>query len=170
MKVPALVFSVLLAAGISIAQMPLLPDCAQSCATDALTKGIGNCGTDPKCICENKGFLDSIACCVEDRCDEAGKSSAITYATALCAANDVHDIPTTISCSTGAKPTTTTTSTPTGSGTAAADSSTITSAASSSGTDEPAPSTSTSGNHGPRQTAAAGLGAIGGIVAAVAML
>jgi hypothetical protein len=50
------------------------------CATKFLNSGIGNCGNDIKCICENKEFLNGIACCLTDVCDEKEQSQAIDYA------------------------------------------------------------------------------------------
>ena len=92
----------------------------------------------------------------------------------LCKAFGVSDLPTTVACSTasGAASTTaasasasttgSTTGAATGAGTSSAPTGTASNAAQT--------STSQSTNFGPRPTAAAGLGAIGGIIAAVALL
>ena len=88
----------------------------------------------------------------------------------LCKAFGVSDLPTTVACSTasGAASTTaasasaSTTGAATGAGTSSAPTGTASNAAQT--------STSQSTNFGPRPTAAAGLGAIGGIMAAVVLL
>ncbi|KAK5652076.1 hypothetical protein OQA88_10852 [Cercophora sp. LCS_1] len=154
MKVPALLASLALAT-FAVAQ---LPTCAQSCADSYLRDGIGNCGLDPACICGSKEFISGISCCLADKCEAADQTSAINFASAFCAANSVTTLPTTVVCASTAAPASNTasatpsgsaaTTTPTGTGTALG---------------------TTSGNYGPRQTAA-GLGAVGGIIAAVAML
>ncbi|AEO67114.1 uncharacterized protein THITE_2115931 [Thermothielavioides terrestris NRRL 8126] len=162
MKAPA-VLAALSLAGAAVAQLDQLPSCAKSCADKFLQGGIGNCGTDPKCICSDKSFLGSIACCLAGVCDPPSQSSAVSVAISLCSAFQVTDLPTAVSCSTTA-PASTTTGAP---ATTTTGSSTPTATGSVSPATN-APSTST--NFGPRATAAAGLGALGGFVAAVAML
>ncbi|KAM7189535.1 hypothetical protein V8F33_010013 [Rhypophila sp. PSN 637] len=160
-----------------------LPDCAKSCADGFLRNGIGNCGSDVKCICADKNFLGDIACCLKGTCPDAEQTSAVAYASTLCVAFGVTDLPTAVSCAasstskpasntaapTNAAPTPTATggdaSSPTGEDTPTA-----------TGGNTPTPnaagttSTTATGNYGPRQTAQAGLGAIGGIIAAAMML
>ncbi|KAK4241965.1 hypothetical protein C8A03DRAFT_29860 [Achaetomium macrosporum] len=162
MKVTAALVSLALA-GAAVAQE--LPSCAQSCANQFLTGGIGNCGSDPKCICADKGFLGSIACCLTGVCDQAAQSSAVSYAASLCSAFGVTDLPTAVSCTSTAAATTTGSASGTSSG-SSSPTQTSTGTAASAATNSP----NTSSNLGPRPTAAAGLGAIGGIVAAVALL
>ncbi|KAK3306541.1 uncharacterized protein B0T15DRAFT_492079 [Chaetomium strumarium] len=163
MKVTAALVSLGLASA-AFAQQQTLPKCAQSCADKFLTGGIGNCGSDPKCICADKGFLGGIACCLVDVCDAPAQSSAVAFAASLCNGFGVTDLPTAVSCTSTAASTTTGSASTTGSGSTSA-TQTGTGAASAATN-----SASTSNNLGPRPTAAAGLGAIGGIVAAVALL
>ncbi|KAL2021319.1 hypothetical protein VTK56DRAFT_7290 [Thermocarpiscus australiensis] len=182
MKVPAVLLSLALA-GTAAAQSPQLPPCAQGCANKFLSGGIGNCGTDPACICGDKSFIGDIACCLAGVCDPPQQSSAVAYAASLCSAFGVTTLPSTVSCSTSAPAATTTSGGASGSavtttsggasGSAAATGPTTSAETTPTSTVAPAANTATtttSGNYGPRQTAAAGLGAIGGIMAAVALL
>ncbi|KAK4161566.1 hypothetical protein QBC43DRAFT_268449 [Cladorrhinum sp. PSN259] len=184
MKVPAVLLSLALATSVAAQGSPTLPPCAQKCADQYLKGGIGNCGSDPKCICENSSFIDSIACCLVGVCDSPAQTSAIVFAVSLCSAFGVTTLPTTVSCST-AKPTGAQTSTKTSATTTAGGNSpsagasnsgsssgaaTPTPTGSANGGSSPQSSSSQSTNFGPRPTAAAGLGAIGGIVAAMALL
>lgn len=52
---------------------------------------------DVKCICSNNNFLDGIACCLEDACDEEGKNAAVKYAQQICSAAGV-DVPDEVVC------------------------------------------------------------------------
>ncbi|KAM7216944.1 hypothetical protein V8F06_007707 [Rhypophila decipiens] len=152
-----------------------LPDCAKSCADGFLRNGIGSCGTDVKCICEDKNFLGDIACCLKGTCPDAEQTSAVAYASTLCVAFGVTDLPTAVSCaaSSTSKPASNTASptdaapTPTATG-----EDTPTATGGNTATPNAAGTTSTTatGNYGPRQTAQAGLGAIGGIIAAAMIL
>ncbi|KAG7288106.1 hypothetical protein NEMBOFW57_007629 [Staphylotrichum longicolle] len=188
MKVPAALLTLAMA-GAAVAQGgPSLPTCAQSCADKFLTGGIGNCGSDPKCICSDKDFLGSIACCLVGVCDAPSQSSAVAFAASLCRGFGVTDLPTAVACSTatggaatGAAATTTpasasstessaASSAVTGSGSSSGSAPTNTAGTSQAPAATAAQSTSKSTNYGPRPTAAAGLGAIGGIMAAVALL
>ncbi|EPE07044.1 extracellular membrane protein [Ophiostoma piceae UAMH 11346] len=83
--------AVLVFAGLAAAQFSQLPTCAQSCANTYLQKGIGNCGVDVKCICSDSDFLGGIACCLAQPggCDTADQSSAVVFASQLCAAQGV---------------------------------------------------------------------------------
>ncbi|KAM7207154.1 hypothetical protein V8F20_002420 [Naviculisporaceae sp. PSN 640] len=139
-----------------------LPPCAQSCADGFLKDGIGNCGTEVKCICENKNFLGDIACCLEGKCNDLDKSSAVAYASRICVAFAVTDLPSVVSC--------TATPTATGTGTSSNTAAPTTGGPAPTATPNAATTTTPSGNYGPRQTAQAGLGAIGGIIAAAVML
>ncbi|KAK1831913.1 hypothetical protein QBC39DRAFT_350485 [Podospora conica] len=156
MKVVASLVTLALAAG-AIAQS--MPDCAKPCVDKLMINGVGDCGTDPKCICADKSFLGSISCCVLDECDTAGQNSAIVFAADFCSRAGVTGLPTTVACATAGA-----TGAPTGTAGQTTAAATTPPTGAGAGT---APSTST--NFGPRQTAA-GLGAIGGIVAVVAML
>ncbi|CAK7563667.1 MAG: hypothetical protein SEPTF4163_001540 [Sporothrix epigloea] len=93
-------FAILALAGLAVAQFNQLPTCAQSCANKFLTGGIGNCGSDAKCICSDKDFLSDIACCLAapGACDPADQSSAVGFASQLCAAQGVTGLPSVVSC------------------------------------------------------------------------
>ncbi|KAK3900270.1 hypothetical protein C8A05DRAFT_36107 [Staphylotrichum tortipilum] len=184
MKVPTALLALTLAS-IAAAQTPELPKCAQSCADKFLRGGIGNCGSDPACICANKDFLGSIACCLAGVCDGPSQTQAVGFAANLCKGFGVTDLPTAVACSTasntGAATTGSSSSSAAAATTAASSSSSAatgtSSAASSSGSSASssgtaaAASTNKSTNVGPRPTAAAvGLGVMGGVIAAVAML
>ncbi|KAK4041391.1 hypothetical protein C8A01DRAFT_45453 [Parachaetomium inaequale] len=166
MKVPVALLS-LAFAGAVVAQDGLgLPKCAESCATSFLNGGIGDCGRDVECICKNKSFLGEIACCLAGDCSADDQTTAVSVAANLCKAFGVTDLPTTVACSTASGTASTTaasaSASATDSGTSSAPTGTANNAAQS--------TTSQSTNFGPRPTAAAGLGAIGGIMAAVALL
>jgi len=177
MKVPAVLLSLALATAVAAQGNPDLPPCAQKCADQYLRGGIGNCGSDPKCICSNSSFIDSIACCLIGVCDAPAQTQAVVYASSLCSAFGVTTLPTAVNCPTasptGAKTTsaTTTGSGPAPTGSATNSETTAAPTGSASGGSDSSPQTSSqSTNFGPRPTAAAGLGAIGGIVAALALL
>ncbi|KAK3943272.1 hypothetical protein QBC46DRAFT_378003 [Diplogelasinospora grovesii] len=183
MKVPAVLLSLAGLASVAVAQAPTLPNCAQGCANQFLGSGIGNCGTNPACICADKDFISGISCCLASACNQADQSSAIDFASRFCGANGVTTLPTTVVCaSTAASAAATTTASSESAAattTASSESASATATGSSSGasatnasaSSTAAPGSSSSHNAGPRPTAAAGaLGAIGGIVAAVAML
>ncbi|KAK4140369.1 uncharacterized protein C8A04DRAFT_39967 [Dichotomopilus funicola] len=170
-------FLTLALAGSSLVAAQLgLPDCAQNCANSFLQGGIGNCGRDVECICRDKSFLGEIACCLAGDCNEADQKQAVAAAANICKAVGVNDLPTAVACSTGAGG-----ATSTGKSSAAATTTGSSSGTGSGATTTPAPTgtaggsgnnaSSSSTNYGPRQTAAAaGLGAVGGIMAAVALL
>ncbi|KAK3687618.1 hypothetical protein B0T22DRAFT_133804 [Podospora appendiculata] len=189
MKIPAILLSLALAS-VSVVAQDGLPDCAKACANTLLNSNVNGCGTDAACICKSGRFLSDIACCLVGACDAKDQSSAATFASGICALNDVTGLPTAVVCSTTASASattskaalTTTTAAPTT--TAATHSTAVTSSPSTStagsttgsesssaaATNAAASTTTTSKNLSPRHTAAAGLGAIGGIMAAVAML
>ncbi|KAL2120381.1 hypothetical protein VTJ04DRAFT_4408 [Mycothermus thermophilus] len=158
---------------------PQLPECAQNCASKFLEEGIGDCGREVKCICENKDFLDSIACCLVGVCDEEKQAQAVNFAAQLCKGFGVNDLPTSVACKTAAAPTATGDSTSTG-----GPAPTTTGAAGgdddeddedddgeSNTTGGAANAPSPTSNPGTHPTAAAlGFGAIGGVIAAAALL
>ncbi|KAK1771424.1 hypothetical protein QBC33DRAFT_153832 [Phialemonium atrogriseum] len=166
MKTISVILSVALASFTS-AQFEGLPKCATDCADNFLVGGIGDCGTDPKCICNNKTFLSDIACCLVGVCDAKDQAAAVSFAQNICTANGV-SVPSVVSCATAAA-----SPTATGSGSATAITTTTgTASGSGAGADStPSPtgtSPSPTKNFAPRRTAAAGI--VGGIVAAVAFL
>ncbi|KXX81589.1 GPI anchored CFEM domain protein C [Madurella mycetomatis] len=180
MKVPAILVSLALAGG-AVAQLDRLPTCARSCATEMLASDIGGCGADIECICGNDQFLDDIACCLVDDCDEAAQSTAVSVAISLCSGFGVTDLPTAVTCADASASTTTsgpadTSATTTPAPTATDDNTAPTDTPDDSNddandsNDDASTDSTESPNYGPRQTAAAGLGAIGGIIAAVALL
>lgn len=81
-------------------KQPSLPQtaiCILTCArsqrpcVDQVTTGSGIAGCnklDTNCICSNQDFLSNIACCLVDKCDEAGRTAAIAYAKTICATAD----------------------------------------------------------------------------------
>ncbi|KAK3352812.1 hypothetical protein B0T25DRAFT_542838 [Lasiosphaeria hispida] len=172
MKLCATLLSLALAT-VAIAQAPSLPTCAQGCANDYLLNGIGDCGTDPKCICANADFIVGISCCLAGACEPADQSSAVNFASLFCSGQGVTTLPTTVSCATtsGGTAAATNSASTTASGATTAKTS-ASSGPSSTGAGGAAATTSSSlsTNFGPRQTAAPIMGAIGGIMAAVAML
>jgi hypothetical protein len=174
MKVPAALLSLALASAVVAQGTPELPSCAQQCANQFLVGGIGDCGSDVKCICANKDFLGSIACCLAGACDQASQDQAVQFALGLCQGVGVTDLPSSVACTTGSASTTAPASESTSgsaTGTETSPATTGTGSAASEATGASATSTTSSRNIGPRPTAAAaGLGAIGGIVAAVALL
>ncbi|KAL1843384.1 hypothetical protein VTJ49DRAFT_1971 [Mycothermus thermophilus] len=158
-------------AGTAVAQgAPQLPPCAQDCATGFLDAGIGDCGRgDVKCICSNGEFLDQIACCLVGVCSSEDQTKAVEFALQLCRGFDVNDLPSSVTCATAA-PSTDTTAAPTATDDDAAPTTDAPTTSAPTSADAAA-TTETSSNLGPRPTAAAaGLGAIGGIMAAVALL
>jgi hypothetical protein len=160
MKTAAIFASVALA-GFAAAQLDQLPTCAQDCASQFLAGGIGDCGTDPKCICENESFIGDIACCLAKpgACDEEDQSSAVHFASQICAAQGV-SVPSAVSCSTTAGSDATTTS----------GGSPATNSAEETGASDAAESTNTDDAASrPRETGMAAA-VMGGLAVAVAML
>ncbi|KAK0719459.1 hypothetical protein B0H67DRAFT_573172 [Lasiosphaeris hirsuta] len=173
MKLSATLLSLALAT-VAVAQAPSLPTCAQGCANQYLLNGIGDCGTDPKCICGNADFIVGISCCLAGACEPADQSSAVNFASLFCSGQGVTTLPTTVSCATtsGGTAAATNSASTTASGSTAAKT-TVSSGPSNTGTTAGGAAATTSKlstNYGPRQTAAPIMGAIGGIMAAVAML
>ncbi|OQE25357.1 hypothetical protein PENSTE_c006G10118 [Penicillium steckii] len=76
-----------------------LPDCARSCATDAIPS---NCGIDVECICTAKSFIADISCCIADKCSKDDQETTLKVAKSICARGGVTDIPSAVTCSTGA--------------------------------------------------------------------
>ncbi|KFY13294.1 hypothetical protein V492_03370 [Pseudogymnoascus sp. VKM F-4246] len=146
-----------------------VPDCAHPCV-DQFTSGsnIAGCNSlNTHCICSNKDFLSNIACCLIDKCDEAGKNAAISYAKTICATADPPvEVPDQVVCnssSSGGTAAATTTGSTTGGATPAP-----TTGATSSPTSA-APTSSSSGaamvNMG-----SSGMGLAGGFAAALVLL
>lgn len=77
---------------------------------------------DIECTCKNDEFLDSIACCIQDDCDDAGKDETIKFAKGICNIVGV-EVPEKVECKTAA---TTTSASATGTGAAAAETETET--------------------------------------------
>ncbi|KAK4100905.1 hypothetical protein N658DRAFT_87441 [Parathielavia hyrcaniae] len=184
MKIPAGLLSLALASAVAAQGSPELPGCATSCADDFLTGGIGDCSNaDIACICANDEFLNSIACCLVDVCSEAEQEQAVQFALGICAGSGVSDLPTAVVCESASSATSTAASTEasTEASTDSADAATTASESeamettaaptttASDATEADVTSTTNTGA-GPRPTAGAGLGAIGGIVAALALL
>ncbi|OOQ84003.1 putative CFEM domain protein [Penicillium brasilianum] len=72
-----------------------LPDCSRSCATSSIP---ASCGLNIQCICADKSFLSSIACCVADKCSQADQETTLQVAKGICSRGGVTDLPSTISC------------------------------------------------------------------------
>ncbi|KAF7545511.1 hypothetical protein G7Z17_g9119 [Cylindrodendrum hubeiense] len=88
-----------LVAGLAAAQSDKIPDCATSCVDKYATgDGIAGCkALDVACICKNDDFLNGVACCLEGKCDTAGKTAAVEYAKKICSAAKV-DVPDSVVC------------------------------------------------------------------------
>ncbi|GAB1318698.1 hypothetical protein MFIFM68171_08908 [Madurella fahalii] len=169
MKLTATLISLALA-GSAVAQLDQLPPCARECAEEFLTGDVGGCGIDIPCICGNDQFLGGIACCLADDCDAAAQSTAVSVALALCSGAGVTGLPTAVSCTNAPATTTSGPADTTAETTAPPSTGTDSATAATDGPTDAPTETSQSTNYGPRQTAGAGLGAIGGIIAAVALL
>ncbi|KAK5173465.1 uncharacterized protein LTR77_002146 [Saxophila tyrrhenica] len=77
-----------------LAQNPGIPTCAFDCVT-----GYGGCGQfDYQCICSNQDYIAQMACCVSKNCDKADQDSTLEFANALCAGQDVNNLPQTATC------------------------------------------------------------------------
>ncbi|KAH8882595.1 hypothetical protein GQ53DRAFT_456466 [Thozetella sp. PMI_491] len=162
MKSVAVVVAAAAFAGVAMAQS--LPDCATSCANQFFVNGgYGNCGNNVKCICSDSSFLSNIACCLAGTCSPADQTAAVSYAQQLCNGAGV-SVPSAVSCTSTSAPASQT------SGSVSATTTPPSNGTITTGSPASASSTSTSHNYGPRQTPMAGLGAIGGLVAAVALL
>ncbi|KAK7424927.1 hypothetical protein QQX98_000203 [Neonectria punicea] len=90
------IVSLVFVAGLVAGQANEIPSCAAredvtSCITQYTTgDGIAGCGQlDIKCICSNSDFLDGIACCLDDACDDSGKAAAVKYAQQICSSSGV---------------------------------------------------------------------------------
>lgn len=114
-----------------------------------------------KCICENEDFLNGIACCLTDTCDDAGKAAAVKFAQQICSTAGV-TVPEEVTCNN---------SSATESAAAASGSSSSAAAASASGTTSEAAAGTASAPavSSTSPAAAAGLGGagVGGAVGAV---
>ncbi|CAM1506852.1 Fc.00g064930.m01.CDS01 [Cosmosporella sp. VM-42] len=80
------IFSIALLAGLVAAQSNSVPSCAAPCLNEYTSgNNIAGCKNGAvKCICENDDFLDGIACCLDQRCDEKGKAAAVKFAQQIC--------------------------------------------------------------------------------------
>lgn len=85
------IYSIVLVAGLAAAQSNQIPSCATTCVSQYTSNSrIADCGQfDVKCICSNEEFLDGIACCLEDACDEEGRKAAVNYAKSICTSSGV---------------------------------------------------------------------------------
>ncbi|KAI6785589.1 uncharacterized protein J7T54_005923 [Emericellopsis cladophorae] len=104
MKTSAVAY--LVAAGFAAAQgLEDVPRCAAPCIEQAITGNeIGGCGQfDIECICSNDDFLQNMACCLEDSCDDSGKAAAVTFAQQVCSSVNV-DTPDQVECKASASP------------------------------------------------------------------
>ncbi|EPE35489.1 hypothetical protein GLAREA_11188 [Glarea lozoyensis ATCC 20868] len=173
------VATLLALANLASAQLDGIPACARPCVT-AQTSGsnIGGCPSlDITCICSNPSFLSTIACCLSDVCSAADQKTATDFARNFCGIAGVTNLPTAVTCSTGASASSTSaagssgTSAPTaasGNGTNAL-SSAVSSVSSrvSSATNSAASATGTSGA---QRVVGVGAGILGGLAAGVALL
>ncbi|KAL2153019.1 hypothetical protein VTH82DRAFT_4174 [Thermothelomyces myriococcoides] len=146
-----------------------LPTCAQTCAGSLLSSSIGDCGRgDVKCICSNKSFLSDIACCLADDCSPQDQERAVDAARDLCSGFGVTDLPDEVTCSSASS--SAASSSATGASTTASSSGSGTTPTPTGDADEDAaPSSTTIPDAGARPTVHAGL-ALGGIIAAAALL
>ncbi|RDA96088.1 hypothetical protein CP533_5775 [Ophiocordyceps camponoti-saundersi (nom. inval.)] len=89
-----------LVAGLVAAQdMNGIPSCAKDCVNKSMTgSGVAGCGlADVSCICKNKEFLNSIACCVAKACKPDDQNKTIAVAKQLCSAAGVQ-VPDKVEC------------------------------------------------------------------------
>ncbi|KAB8269601.1 hypothetical protein BDV30DRAFT_242284 [Aspergillus minisclerotigenes] len=136
-----------------------LPDCAKDCATGSIPK---QCQTiDVACICGDKSFINSISCCVANKCskdqqDESdvqedvllltwSRAAVLKFASQLCSGAGVNDLPKSASCAEGGS-----SATETSSDSSVSSKSTT---AKSTATDEPATTTSGSSDSSASPTA-----------------
>ncbi|KAE8414940.1 hypothetical protein BDV36DRAFT_298567 [Aspergillus pseudocaelatus] len=85
-----------------------LPDCAKDCATGSIPK---QCQTiDVACICGDKSFINSISCCVANKCSKDQQDAVLKFASQLCSGAGVNDLPKSASCAEGSSSATETSS------------------------------------------------------------
>ncbi|KAH8603087.1 hypothetical protein B0O99DRAFT_588134 [Bisporella sp. PMI_857] len=150
-----------------------LPSCAQNCVIQ-FTSGssIGDCSNvDAKCICSSPTFLSDIACCLAGACSPADQQSATDYAKSFCAISGVTNLPDAVVCSstTAGSSTTAPSSTGTGSPASITSSPSVTSSpVNAATTTSSAATTSSTPNAGAQN--AAGFGAAGLGLLAMAIL
>lgn len=115
-----------------------------------------------KCICENEDFLNGIACCLTDACDDAGKAAAVKFAQQICSTAGV-TVPEEVTCNNSSATESAAASASASSSSAAAAASGTTASEAAAGTASAPAVSSTS------PAAAAGLGGagVGGAVGAV---
>ncbi|KAB8241011.1 hypothetical protein BDV35DRAFT_91188 [Aspergillus flavus] len=120
-----------------------LPDCAKDCATGSIPK---QCQTiDVACICGDKSFINSISCCVANKCSKDQQDAVLEFASQLCSGAGVNDLPKSASCAEGGS-----SATETSSDSSVSSKSTT---AKSTATDEPATTTSGSSDSSASPTA-----------------
>ncbi|TLD30319.1 hypothetical protein PspLS_02252 [Pyricularia sp. CBS 133598] len=83
--------------GLAVAQFSGLPTCATTCATKLL--GGTGCNNDAKCICSSGTFIQDVSCCLAapGGCGPEDQKKAIEFAGQLCTANGV-TVPNAVSC------------------------------------------------------------------------
>jgi hypothetical protein len=138
----------------------------QPCLTKYITSGgIAGCNSlDVTCICSNQSFLGDVACCLAASCDAADQQSATTFADQLCKANGV-TVPTAVSC------TSTAASTGTSAGSQSSTSASVAAPTSSTpSTTSSSATTKSTSNASPQNVAGLGVGILGGLAAAAALL
>ncbi|PNY29141.1 Uncharacterized protein TCAP_00941 [Tolypocladium capitatum] len=162
-----------LAASLVAAQDPLgsIPACARDCVAQFVTgSGIAGCkAADIACVCKNKDFLGSIACCLAKVCSQDDQNKTVQYATQLCNASGVQ-VPSKVVCSSSASPSGSATGSATGSASGSASgSATSTAAPKATGTATGAsPASSSTGAAVPVVGSAGGLA--GAVLAMLAVL
>jgi len=95
MKLFTVALSALLAGIVSAQTFSALPQCAQNCTINAIPS---SCNLNPKCICEDAGFIKAITCCVAQVCDAADQETTIKYADSICVPAGVTNLPTAATC------------------------------------------------------------------------
>ncbi|KAI9724384.1 MAG: hypothetical protein M1812_000452 [Candelaria pacifica] len=153
MKIAILTFvATLIACVLAQAGTEGLPDCAKGC----LGSSFGGCKLgDIACICSNKDYLGSIACCISDKCSDAEKKATIAFATSLCSSAGV-TVPQEATCSTATGSASTATNTAASNGTSTRSSATQ--------------SVSAAATGGAQHLVGSGIGAAGAAMAALAFL
>ncbi|KND95257.1 hypothetical protein TOPH_00041 [Tolypocladium ophioglossoides CBS 100239] len=154
-----------LAASLVAAQDTLngIPDCAKDCVAKYVTgSGVAGCmAADIGCVCRNKDFLNSIACCLASVCSQADQDKTVQFATQLCSASGVQ-VPSKVECNNGASSSGSTS----GSGSASSTAASKTTGTAASGS---ASGTATGASHTSSSTGAAVpvVGSVGGLAGAV---
>ncbi|OJJ44944.1 hypothetical protein ASPZODRAFT_17856 [Penicilliopsis zonata CBS 506.65] len=79
-------FIALVAAGITRAQIPNVPQCSLNCFLTALSTDGCSSLTDFACHCQKPSLVNSIAPCVQKACDVTGQSSVSSVVVSECSA------------------------------------------------------------------------------------